>query len=107
MTNFWKAVSDLRTEENDQIEYRLYYDDAGMPTFYTCDKLSGNYIVVDAETYAAGRYDIRIINGIIQYNKQLAVPKLVLSDIGTKCLKQDITIISDENYCFWKLKTDE
>ena len=31
-------------------EFRLYYDDKGSVITYTCDKIPGNYIVIDAKT---------------------------------------------------------
>lgn len=44
-------------------EYRVYYNDGGRVTFYTTDKLPGNYIVISAMQYAESRHDARVENG--------------------------------------------
>jgi hypothetical protein len=46
-------------------EFRLYYNETGKVICYTCEKLDGNYIVIDASIYAAGRPDVRVIDGKI------------------------------------------
>jgi hypothetical protein len=93
-------------------EFRLYYDDRGHVLFYTCEKPIGNYIVIDANTYAQGRPDIRVIDGkISQVNPGSIISKLVLSDNGIPCAAEDISIVVDDSYTGnifkWKLKTHE
>jgi hypothetical protein len=46
-------------------EFRLYYDERGCVLFYTCEKPEGNYIVIDSNTYAQGRPDVRVVDGKI------------------------------------------
>jgi hypothetical protein len=93
-------------------EFRLYYDDKGKPLFYTCEKPEGNFIIIDAATYAAGRPDIRIIDGKIS----TAVPSLVVSKLmpneeGVSCTEEDMSIVVDDDYdgniLKWKLNTYE
>lgn len=94
-------------------EFRLYYDDKGKVLFYSCEKPEGNFIVIDAATYAAGRPDLRVIDGKIS----TAVPSLVVSklmpdeDKGVTCAEEDISIVVDKNYkgktIKWKLNTYE
>jgi hypothetical protein len=93
-------------------EFRLYYDDKGKVLFYSCEKPEGNYIVIDAATYAAGRPDVRVIDGKIS----TAIPSLVVSKLmpnieGTSCTEEDISIVVDDNYkgktTKWKLNTYE
>lgn len=93
-------------------EFRLYYDDKGMVLFYTCEKPEGNFIIIDAATYAAGRPDLRIIDGKIS----TAIPSLVVSKLmpnieGVKCVEEDISIVVDDAYkgktTNWKLNTYE
>jgi len=93
-------------------EFRLYYDDKGKVLFYSCEKPEGNYIVIDAATYAAGRPDVRVIDGKIS----TAIPSLVVSKLmpnteGTTCTEEDISIVVDGNYkgktTKWKLNTYE
>jgi hypothetical protein len=35
-------------------EFRLYYDEKGNVICYTCEKLEGNYVIIDAQTFAEG-----------------------------------------------------
>lgn len=80
-------------------EFRLYYDDKGKVITYTCDKLPGNYIVIDAVTYAQARPDIQVIDGkITTVQPNAVVFKLMPSPIGIKCATEDISIIVTDNY---------
>jgi len=110
MTNFWQAL-----EQADQItpvesvEYRLYYDlDSGAPLFYTMQDETGNYIVIDQETYTQSRYDIQVKDGKIKKNTLESTGKLAPAEAGTRTHNTDITIITtDEQSTQWKLKTYE
>lgn len=87
-------------------EFRLYYDKNGDVLCYTGEKLDGNYIVVDAITFAAGRMDVKIIDGeIVHSSNILQVYKLIPSDSGTSTHKDDVSVITnnkkDSNY--WDL----
>jgi hypothetical protein len=88
-------------------EFRLYYDDRGQVICYTCEKLEGQYIIIDALTYATARPDVRIIDGKIStVTPNAVVYKLMPSDDGIACAMDDISIISDLsiNTVKWKLK---
>lgn len=92
-------------------EFRLYYDERGNVLFYTCEKPEGNYVVIDASTFAQGRPDVKIIDGKVA--GQIAgsiVSKLVNDDEGTTCASEDLSIVVDSSYnniIKWKLKTYE
>lgn len=93
-------------------EYRLYYDEEGNVICYTCDKLPGNYIIIDAQTFAEGRPDYKVIDGTLRkINLSTYVSKLVPVDNGTvTCAIDDVTIIVEEksnNTQDWILKTYE
>jgi hypothetical protein len=93
-------------------EFRLYYDENGRVLFYTCDKPEGNYLVIDSQTYAEARPDIRIIDGVIHKASEfIVVTKLRHSDTGTTCAIEDVSIIVDSNYTgktqTWKAETHE
>lgn len=93
-------------------EFRLYYDDKGKVLFYTCDKPEGKYIVIDADTFAQGRPDIRVVDGkIASIDSGAVVSKLVLNNEGITCASEDISIVVDETYDGetnkWKLITYE
>lgn len=93
-------------------EFRLYYDDKGKVICYSCEKIEGNYIIIDASTYAAGRPDIRVIDGKISTAvPSLVVSKLMPNDEGVSCAEEDVSIVVDKNYkektIKWKLNTYE
>lgn len=90
------------------VEFRLYYDDNGDYICYTCEDLEGNYIVVDSQTYAEGRPDVKVINGeLIKPSNRVNIVKLVIGDEGTTCSEEDITIIVDDRYVGPVLKWKE
>jgi hypothetical protein len=95
-------------------EFRLYYDANGAVICYTGDKsMTGNYIVIDAQTFATARADIRVIDGRIS----TASPKSVVyklmpdKDEGVECIAEDVSIIADIAYdgktTKWKLNIYE
>ena len=112
-------------------EFRLYYDDTGHVVCYTCEKLEGNYIVIDAMTFAESRPDIRVVEGKITTAQEGGfvsklmpeesiekVSKTLNIDIakfsaehGTICAEEDLSIIVDKRYkgkkTIWKLATYE
>lgn len=94
-------------------EFRLYYDETGRVICYTCEKLQGNYIIIDKDTFAESRPDIRVVDGkISKVSHRAVISKLVHSDSGKSCASEDISIIvNDEEYdgdiTYWKLETNE
>jgi len=91
--------------------FRLYYDEKGKVLHYTTEDLPGNHIVIDSQTFAESRYDIRVIDGQIVKNvNYIIVEKLVPSNNGTPCHPYDVSIIVDENYInkkCWSVKVYE
>jgi len=101
MTNFWQALEHAeQPAEHSELEYRLYYNDLGEPVFYSIDKELGNYIIVDKETYASGRYDVRVIDGKLIKPRQYVYQKLVPVAQGI-----DVAIVTPDQT--WKLKRYE
>ena len=94
-------------------EFRLYYDDKGKVICYTCEKLEGNYIVVDKDTYAEGRPDVRVVDGkLVKSYESTVIAKLQLDETeGVNTSIHDVSIIVDESYTDktnkWKLKVYE
>jgi len=86
-------------------EFRLYYDEFGNVLFYTCEQSAGNFITIDAQTYAEGRHDIKVINGKIEkIVHTLAISKLIPTNDGTECASADISIVATGfgNTTHWK-----
>lgn len=89
-------------------EFRLYYDDKGYLICYTCEKLEGNYIVIDALTFAEGRPDVRVVDSrLFKISSNAVVSRLHPASEGTLCETEDISIITETNGKHWKLKTYE
>lgn len=94
-------------------EFRLYYDDKGKVVCYTCEKLAGNYIVIDKDTYAEGRPDVRVVDGnLVKLYQSMVVAKLELDNAeGIPTSVEDISIIVNQSYTGrtnnWKLKLYE
>jgi hypothetical protein len=90
----------------DKPEFRLYYDDKGYVITYTCEQPEGNYIVVDAMTFAEARPDIRVVDGkIVKNNVGSVVSRLYKDTEGVLCEAEDISIIAETNGQYWKLVT--
>ena len=98
-------------------EFRLYYDDTGKVVSYVGDKSEhiegGNYIVIDAQTFAECRHDIKVIDGKISTaTPDAVVYKLMPNNIeGIDCHPDDVSIVVDKTYTNrtqkWKLITYE
>lgn len=93
-------------------EFRLYYDEeTGKVICYTCEKLEGKYLVIDAITYAQARPDIRIIDGKISTASNHAIVSKLMPHPtkGQECEAEDISVISVDgnNTIRWKLRTYE
>ena len=95
-------------------EFRLYYNkETGHVLFYTGEKAEGDFIVIDAITFAAARSDLRIINGKISTVQAHAVVHKLMPDVeeGQACAEEDISIIIDAAYSgnktYWKLTSYE
>lgn len=102
--NFFDAVSKLQ-QPNGKVEYRLYYNsDNGEPLFYSCDNLPGSYIVVDAETYARGQYNIQIKQGKIHQLDKFKYIKLVPGNNGIPTHISNVMIIDPTSELKWSKK---
>lgn len=88
-------------------EFRLYYDDTGSVICYTGDKsITGNYIVIDAQTFAQARPDVKIIDGKISTAKSKSVVYKLMpnNNEGVDCCIEDISITVDSTYLGQKQK---
>jgi hypothetical protein len=94
------------------VEFRLYYDEKGSIITYTCDKLPGDYIVIDAQVFAECRPDLTVVDGkLVKLVPKVFLSLLAKSDIGTKCASEDVTILVSDDYAGeitnWELKSYE
>jgi hypothetical protein len=93
-------------------EFRLYYREDGSIITYSCEELEGNYVVIDAETFAIGRQDIKVIDGKIEaIIPTFIINKLVEAEDGISCAAEDINIpVSNDHEgesTKWTMKHDE
>lgn len=87
-------------------EFRLYYDDRGYVICYTGEKLEGDYITIDAMTFAEARPDVRVVDGkLVRTGTSAVISRLYPSDEGVLCEVEDISIITDTDGQYWKIKT--
>lgn len=113
MTSFWQAVENIgdHSSNNQEVEFRLYYDKLGVPLFYTTENEIGEYITVDRVTYAQADYtNIRVRDGKIVQKSPVESSKLVKSNNaeGVCCVVNDVSIVDDKQTGqYWKLKTHE
>ena len=63
---FW---ANYKPVEIKPILYRLYYNDQGLPLFYSQEDLPGKYVDVDHETYVNPPKHVRIVDGKLQVLK--------------------------------------
>lgn len=94
---FWSILHDA--PEPRPTFFRLYYDDNGMPIAYSMDDMPGNYIEVDADTFARGKGDVRVINGqLTVIDRQNHMTKLRPNhEHGTACHPQDVNVVVPES----------
>lgn len=107
--NFWKAFAEWDPPPPKPIFYRLYYDNQGLPLFYSMEDVPGNYIELDRETYAASPSNVRVVNNKLVYIKQQISKKLTPGEVGTCCDPRDICVVVDQTktHVKWSIKTNE
>jgi hypothetical protein len=104
--DFWKAIE---WPEIKPVYLRLYYDDLGLPLFYSHEDQTGKYIDVTPEQFALRDMQVRVVNGVLTPRKRPVPPKLVPSDQGTPCDPDDVAVVvsAQEPNQRWKLKQHE
>ena len=88
------------------VEYRLYYDKHGYPITYLSvvdsiepTDIDGKYIVVDHFEYLCKNHSVKVVNGkIVSLEEATVQLRFKPNRLGTKCAKQDISIIVDDDY---------
>jgi len=99
---FWHILYSV--PEPAPIFYRLYYDDQGLPLFYSMEDLPGNYIDIDKETYSQSSSYVRVRDGQLIRIITNSSRKLIPSNIGVACHPDDVAVVSDSSLNRWALK---
>jgi hypothetical protein len=77
---------------------------------YTMEDLSGDYIEVDAETYARSSFLVRIVNKqLVHIQPKRFVQKLTPGTTGTACDPSDVCVVVDKTqpHIKWSIQTNE
>ena len=92
---FLKFWNNYKWTDVEPVHYRLYYDDAGLPLFYSHEDLPGKYIDVTPEQFVLQDRLIRVIDGKCIRQRTARMTKLVPADSGILCHSQDVTVVVD------------
>jgi hypothetical protein len=94
--------------EPQPVFYRLYYDDSGVPLFYSMEDLPGNYLELTQEQYAQNKSNIRVRNGEIVELTWVTSSKLVPGTTGTPCDPRDVAVVTNlDSATQWSKRTYE
>jgi len=98
MSNFFEALNSRKPKEIKEVKYYLQYNkETGKPIRYTMsDEEPGDYIEIEKKSYVLAKSNVKVENGMFIVIDFADVSKLVISDSGTTCHKDDITIIANE-----------
>jgi len=88
--------------------WRLYYDDQGLPLFYSQEDLPGKYVAVTPEQYVAKNFRVRVVDGQLQEYQRRTVRKLIPGQYGTPCHPDDVSLVVNPQYSHrrWKLENE-
>jgi hypothetical protein len=69
------------------------------------EELPGNYIDIDAETFALAPVNVRVVDRKLKYITTRTSDKLVLGTSGTLCHPQNVAVIVEQNGTPWSKQT--
>jgi hypothetical protein len=95
--------------EPQQPFYRLYYNDNGVPLFYSMADEPGTYIEVTPEEYRRRNSNVRVRDGKIIEVTWATTAKLVPGNSGTPCHPDNVAVIvaEDQPHTRWSKRTYE
>jgi hypothetical protein len=104
--NFWQVFNNLEPWQPPEVFWRLYYDPAGNPLFYTQEDRPGDYIDVTPEQYQRASMRVKVVNSKLIELATNRIKKLTQTETGTPCYPTDVSIVVDESepHQCWKLK---
>jgi len=109
--NFWQVWSEFKWPDPTAISYRLYYNEDGTPKCYSMEQHADKYVEVDAETFASRPWNIRVVDGKINFIEPLVTVKKLKpnQEQGTACHPRDVCVVVDiqQPNIKWNLKTNE
>jgi hypothetical protein len=108
--NFWQAWTSTVCPEPVPVSFRLYHRPDGSPRFYTMEDLPGDYVEVDAETYARSPMNVQVQNQRLVYvESRPVVQKLRPATTGVACAVTDVCVIVDlsSTHTKWSTNTND
>ena len=104
--NFWAILGAIPAPQT--VYYRLYYNDSGLPLFYSHEDQPGKYIDVTPEQFALSDLKVRVVNGIL-VPYQPPTPKLRPGNTGTACHPTDVAVVvsTQDIHQKWRFGTNE
>jgi hypothetical protein len=89
--------------------FRLYYDEQGMPLFYSMEDRPGTYIEITPEEFYKGATNVRVRDGRLVEVTWATTTKLVPGNSGSPCHPDNVAVIvaEDQPHIRWSKKTYE
>ena len=109
--NLLQALAEFKWPDPEPVFYRLYYRDDGTPICYSMEDMPGNYIELDAGTFARRPFNVRVIDGKLkEFQPRVVVTKLRPNAVnGTPCSPVDVAIVVDQTrpHTKWNLENND
>ena len=107
--NFLDVFANLEPWQPPVVFWRLYYDEAGNPLFYTQEDKPGNYIDVTPEQYQRASMQVKVRDNKLVELSTKRIKKMMPSETGTPCLSTDVSIVvsSESEHQCWRLKYND
>lgn len=104
---FWAIMASI--PEPQPVFYRLYYNDQGLPLFYSMEDLPGNYIELTLEQYRLSDSNVRVRQGKLVAVTWTTSECLERTDTGTPCHPDNIAIVvrPEQPHQCWSKRTYE
>jgi uncharacterized protein YcfL len=95
-----EAFNNIPAETPIEIEYRLYYDENGMPVSMSSNMHpDGQYVIITKQQYNSANYNCRVIGGKLQFDLGNRVRvQLKKSTSGVAVVKGYAALVAETEY---------